>query len=413
MTSILRTAAALLGCLLITACAGLPPPARPAAAPVILVSIDGFRADYLDRGETPALSALAAGGASAAMRPSFPSKTFPNHYALVTGLRPDRNGVVDNIMTDPAIPGVVFTMSSAVAVADRRWWDEAEPIWVSAEKQGLRAAIMFWPGAEAAIRGVRASYRKPFDKTVPGEARVDQVLAWLDLPAAARPRFVALYFEEVDSAGHAAGPDGAETDQAVRHVDSLIGRLEAGLKARGLAADVVVVSDHGMAGISPERRIWVDDLLPPDAYRTVTMGAFWSLAAAPGREAEVERALLGPHEHMSCWRKGEIPARFHYGANPRVPPFFCLPETGWEITSRAWVAAHPKPALGDHGFDPFDAQMRAVFVANGPDIRPGARPAVFDNVDVYPLLARLLGVKPQPGDGDLAPLEGVLAERGR
>jgi predicted AlkP superfamily pyrophosphatase or phosphodiesterase len=140
------------------------------------------------------------------------------------------------------------------------------------------------------------------------------------------------------------------------------------------------------------------------------MGAFWSLAPAPGHEAEVDRALIGrPHAHMTCWCKAEIPQRFHYGANPRVPPYFCLAETGWEITTRAYVAAHPKPNLGDHGFDPAAPEMQALFIANGPDIRPGSRPAVFDNVDVYPLLTRLLGVRPQPGDGDLAPVAGVLA----
>jgi predicted AlkP superfamily pyrophosphatase or phosphodiesterase len=414
MMILLRNAAALLGALLISACAGLAPSVRPPAPPVILISIDGFRPDYLDRGETPTLSALAAGGALAAMRPSFPSKTFPNHYALVTGLRPDRNGIVDNTMTDPAIPGVVFAMSNAEAVADRRWWDEAEPIWVGAEKQGVRTGVMHWPGAGAAIRGVRPAFWRTYDKTFSGEARVDAVFGWLDLPPSQRPRFVALYFEDVDTAGHQSGPNGAELDAAVRRVDGLVGRLTAGLTARGIAADIVVVSDHGMAEVAPERRIFVDDLLPAEAYRSVTMGAFWSLAAAPGHEAEVERALIdGAHPHMSCWRKAEIPARFHYGANPRVPPFFCLPETGWEVTSRAWAAGHPNPSRGDHGFDPFDPQMRAVFIAAGPDVRAGARPAAFDNVDVYPLLARLLGVKPQAGDGDLAPLAGVLADRAR
>src|SRR5215212_2405737 len=155
---------ALLWFVLLSACATVAPsPERP---PVILVSIDGFRPDYLDRGVTPVLSGLAADGVRAAMRPSFPSKTFPNHYTLVTGLRPDRNGIVENNMEDAAIPGVTFKMSNQEAVVDRRWWDQAEPIWVTAEKAGIRSATMFWPGSEADIRGVRPSYWLPFDQTM-------------------------------------------------------------------------------------------------------------------------------------------------------------------------------------------------------------------------------------------------------
>ena len=181
-------------------------PAAAAERPLtILISIDGFRADYIDRARTPMISRLAKDGAQAAMRPSFPSKTFPNHYTLVTGLRPDRNGIVENNMEDPAIPGVTFRMSNHEAVVDRRWWDQGEPIWVAAERGGIKSATMFWPGSEAPIRGVRPSYWMPYNHDMPSEARVDQVLSWLDLAADRRPGFVTLYFDIVDGAGHAGG----------------------------------------------------------------------------------------------------------------------------------------------------------------------------------------------------------------
>ena len=133
MTRITAKLAAAFLALTLGACAAVGPPQLRGSAPplTVLISIDGFRADYLDRGVTPVLSALAAGGVRADMRPSFPSKTFPNHYALVTGLRPDRNGIVDNNMYDVAITPQKFTMSAAVA-SDPRWWNEAEPIWVIA-----------------------------------------------------------------------------------------------------------------------------------------------------------------------------------------------------------------------------------------------------------------------------------------
>lgn len=382
--------------LLVSACATPRMPQPAARPPVILVSLDGFRPDYLDRGVTPVLNALAADGVRGAMRPSFPSKTFPNHYALVTGLRPDRNGIVENNMEDPAIPGVTFKMSNREAVLDHRWWDEAEPIWVTAERAGLITAPVYWPGAEAAIRGVRPRYYETFDMATPSSVRVDRLLALLDRPPAERPRFLTLYFDIVDTAGHDYGPAAPETTAAVAEADTQLGRLIAGLKARGLAANLVIVADHGMAPLSDERRVFMDDVLPKAAYRYLAAGAIMTIYPAPGREAEVDRALIRSHDHFQCWRKAEIPARFQYGKNPRVAPYFCLPETGWVLTTRGYRPS--KPERGGHGFDPESPEMAAVFVANGPAFRRGATLPIFDNVAVYPLLAKLLGVRPAVDD---------------
>ena len=402
----IRFLALFCGLVLLAACATAPP--RPVDRPLtILISIDGFRPDYLDRGVTPVLSGLAADGARAAMRPSFPSKTFPNHYTLVTGLRPDRNGIVENNMEDPAIPGVTFKMSNAEAVRDARWWNQGEPIWVAAERAGIVSATMFWPGSEAPIRGVRPRLWRPFDQSVPPDARVDQVLAWLDLPAADRPRLATLYFDDVDTAGHGFGPDSAEVNAAAARVDAALGRLQAGLKARGLPANLVVVADHGMAPMTAEREVFMDDVLPKAAYRSLTGGAFMTIYPAKGHEAEVERALLAPHARFECWRKADIPARFHYGKNPRVAPYFCLPQTGWRLTTRDYKPSRPE--RGAHGFDPYSPEMAAVFVASGPDIRRGVVLPAFDNVSVYPLLARLVGVRPAPNDGKIRDVEAALA----
>ena len=383
--------------------------ASPAAARplTILVSIDGFRADYLDRGVTPVLSGLAAAGARAAMRPSFPSKTFPNHYTLVTGLRPDHHGIVENNMEDPAIPGVTFKMSNQDAVVDRRWWDGGEPIWVTAERAGIRTGTMYWPGSEAPIHGIRPSLTLHFDASKPANDRADQVLAWLDLPAGERPEFVTLYFNDVDTAGHYFGPDSPEVNAAATHVDQALGRLVEGLKARGVEANIVVVADHGMAALSDDRRLFLEDLLPQGMAppRALGWGAFMTLYPAAGQESATDEVLVGVHPHVTCWKKGHFPARFHYGFNPRVAPIFCLPQTGWTLTSKAM----PDHEKGTHGFDPYSPEMAAVFVASGPAFRPGVRLKTFDNVDVYPLLARLVGVTPQRNDGDLAPLRRSLA----
>jgi len=393
--------------ILILLLAALGAPAMAAERPLtILVSIDGFRADYLDRGVTPVLSGLAAQGARAAMRPSFPSKTFPNHYALVTGLRPDRNGIVENTFEDPAIPGVTFKMSNRAAVQDRRWWDQGVPIWVTAERAGIPTAPVFWPGSEAAIQGVRPTYFLAFDKTVSSAGRVDRALSWLDLPAERQPGFLTLYLEVVDTAGHDFGPDAPETRAAIAEADAAVGRLVAGLNARGRTANLVIVADHGMAATSLDRRVFVDDMLPKAAYRTLAAGAFLTLYPAPGHEAEVAAALLRPHDHLQCWAKADIPARFHYGKNTRVAPFFCLPETGWTINTRDYKPK--KPELGNHGFDPYGPEMAALFVANGPAFKAGVRLPAFDNVSVYPLLARLLELKPEPNDGQPNDIEPAL-----
>jgi predicted AlkP superfamily pyrophosphatase or phosphodiesterase len=409
--------------LLLTACAAetggvLPPPATSTAVseareagyrPVILVSIDGFRVDYVTRGRTPTLGALAAEGATTpAMRPSFPSLTFPNHYTLVTGLRPDRHGIVNNTMQDPEIPGVTFTLSNRTAVEDPRWWDDGTPIWVTARRQGRVADTMFWPGSETEVHGVRPDEWRRYDGTVSADARVDTVLGWLDRPAGARPDFVTLYFDQLDHAGHDFGPDSPEVDRALGEVDGAVARLVAGLKARGLYddADLVIVSDHGMAATAPDRVVWLEDVAP--GARMVVGGSTAGLEALPGREAEVARLLLAPQPHMSCWRKDAIPARFHYGRHRRVPAFVCLAETGWTLTTREQAAKWKRFSPGQHGFDPYDPQMAALFVAHGPSFRRGVVLQPFDNVDVYPLLAKLLKVKPERNDGRLEDVAAAL-----
>jgi predicted AlkP superfamily pyrophosphatase or phosphodiesterase len=387
--------------------------AHPSVAPerplVILVSIDGFRADYLDRGLTPNIAALAADGARAqSMRPAFPSITFPNHITLVTGLYPDHHGIVNNQMEDPAMPGMVFTMGNA---RDPRWWAAATPIWITAQRQGLHAATMFWPGSDIPIQGTLPDRFVPFDKTIPPDTRTDTVLGWLDLPPEQRPQFVTLYFDQVDRAGHAGGPDSPGVNQALTLVDGAIGRLVDGLRRRGLfdRANLLILADHGMEGNSLQRVVYLDDLVDPKIMHIEASGVITGLRAEPGHEAAVEQALLMPHDHMQCWRKADIPARLHYGTNPRVPALICLAAPGWAIWTHEAVANMKGGfVLGMHGYDPADPLMGALFVGEGPAFRHGAVHAAFDNVDVYPLLTHLLAIKPEPNDGNFGEVADML-----
>jgi predicted AlkP superfamily pyrophosphatase or phosphodiesterase len=396
--------------LAVAGCTG-PAPRRdaPLRAPVILISIDGFRADYLDRGLTPALASLAADGVRAdAMKPSFPTLTFPNHYTLVTGLYPDHHGIVNNRMVDPKT-GKAFVYKEADSIADPAWWG-GEPLWVSVEKQGRHAATMFWPGSDVAIDGTRPSLWLHFDGKLTPDQRVDQLLRWTDLRGDARPSFYTLYLEQVDHAGHDDGPDSPAVNAAMRDVDAALARLVDGLKARGLfdRTNLVVVSDHGMTSTAPERQVYLDDLVNLDEAGFVTGGILAGLNPKPAEAAPVERAILASHEHMTCWRKSDVPARLHYGTNPRVPALLCLADDGWIITTHDDAAKRTHFSLGEHGYDNDDPNMRALFVAHGPAFKSGLRVREFDNVDVYPLLAHLLAIKPAPNDGRFEDVRAML-----
>ncbi|MGO1073156.1 alkaline phosphatase family protein [Lysobacter sp. CA199] len=412
MRSIIPAArAALLAFVLIlTACAAPTRSAPPADTPLLLISIDGFRADYFELGLTPNLERLARDGVRAQwMTPSYPSLTFPNHYTLVTGLRPDHHGVIHNSMWDTAIGK--FKISDRDAVGDTRWWKGGEPIWIGAQKAGLRSATLFWPGSEAPIHGQRPNRWRPFDAKIDENTRVDEVLGWLGEPATTRPHVATLYFDALDHESHDHGPNSPESREALQRIDAAVGRLLDGLAAHGQLerVNLIVVSDHGMAEVAPGQRIAVEDMVSVEQAVVTSVGQSIGIAPNPGHEAEVERRLLGPHDHYDCWRKSELPARWHYGTHPRVPPIVCQMHEGWDAIEDAKLKAWPKnQTRGSHGYDPALPSMRAIFLARGPAFKRGAILPPFDNVDVYPLLARLIGIVPAKNDGDITPLLPAL-----
>lgn len=406
-----RLAPILLLAALLAACAGpsgvrhdapLPP------ASLLLVSLDGVRPDYLGQGDTPHLDRFAAEGVQAQwMTPSYPALTFPNHYTLVTGLRPDRHGIVHNRMRDAELG--TFSLGNRQAVGDSRWWS-GEPIWVGAEKAGLPTATLSWPGSEAAIGGVRPTRWFEFDASRSLAERIDTVANWLTEPATTRPRLATLYFEHPDSAGHGHGPDSAEVRQALREVDAALGELFARLATAGALerTNIVVVSDHGMAAVPADQVISTESMVDPRHAALVSAGQVVGFAPRSRFHDEAEAALLGRHEHYECWRKADLPPRWRYGSHPRVPAIVCQMDEGWDALPEDFIARQPPEDGGSHGYDPALPSMRAIFMARGPAFRRGAVLAPFDNVDVYPLLARLLGIEPAAHDGDPATLLPAL-----
>lgn len=369
--------------------------ARPTPT-LLLVSFDGWRWDYINRFPTPNLHALAARGARAErLIPSFPTLTFPNHYTIVTGLYPAHHGIIANTFRDPAMPDW-FTLGGATA-KDPAWW-RGEPIWVSAIRQGRRAAAMFWPGTEVAIAGVRPTFWRPYDHAVLSPSRVDQVLEWLSLPEAERPSIVTLYFDDVDSAAHDFGIDSPELTTATAHLDAALGQLIGGLARLGLGdrTTVVVVSDHGMTSLSPDRVILLDDYIDVDSVDLVDTDAFLALAPKNGDVNALYARLHGKHPALAIYRRDQVPPRLHFRGSARIEPIIGIPSDGWTVTTRARLAQRH---LATHGYDPRDRSMGALFVAAGPRVRGGIVLAPFENVDIYNFLCSALELTPAKNDG--------------
>ena len=394
----------------LAACSSLPGHAPAASGPdtLVLVSIDGLAARALGRGNTPHLDALAAEGVQARwMTPSYPSITFPNHYTLVTGLRPDRHGIIHNQMEDDRLGR--FELSDRQAVGNPAWWSDAMPIWVQASRAGLRTATYSYPGGEAPIHGRHADLWQPYDPTLSTQQRVASILDWLGRPQ--RPHLLATYFEQVDMAGHYYGPDSEQYAAALRLVDHAVGELVDGLRRRGQLdrTNLLVVSDHGMAEVPHGQVVAVEDMVDPQVARAVSVGQVIGFEPLPGQHRQALAQLVGSHAHHDCWPREELPARWQFGSHRRVPAIICQMHEGWDANRRE-VLAHRAPGVrGSHGYDNTLPSMRAVFIARGPAFARGKVIDPIDNVDVYPLMTRLLGLPAAAHDGDLRATEAALA----
>ncbi|MEO5817411.1 MAG: ectonucleotide pyrophosphatase/phosphodiesterase [Gemmatimonadaceae bacterium] len=381
---------------------------------VVMVSFDAFRHDYVDRYKPAAFLDVASRGVqAAAMIPSFPSKTFPNHFTLVTGLYPGHHGIVGNAFFDPARRE--WYRIGTPAVRDSSWYS-GEPIWVTAERRGVKAGVFFWPGSEAAIEGVRPSYMIPYDAKTPNTERVAGAVAWMRKPPSERPHLVLLYFSDVDDTTHRYGPDAPQTATAVSVVNRALRQLLDSIRALpyGDSANVVLVSDHGMAQISLQRTIPVGDILARAGVDTTrmeasdngpTMSLWFGTDSARMRRA---RAVLDTVGHVRTYLRSEIPERWHLRDNPRAGDVLLVADERYVLLRRGTDTAKVT-SRGSHGWDPRITEMQGIFVAAGPNVQPLGRISAFENVNVYPFLAALLRLdRPPVVDGNARVLESIL-----
>ena len=376
---------------------------------VVLVSLDGFRWDYAKRYGATHLLALGRHGvwAPEGMLPSFPSLTFPNHFTIVTGLYPEHHGLVANSFYDET-KHARYGISDSAAVTDGSWYSGV-PLWSLAESQGMRSACFFWPGSEAKIAGFRPTYYLHFDNKIDDNARIEQVLAWLALPPADRPHFITLYYSEPDHEGHEFGPDAPETKAAVLKVDGLVGKLKSGLDKTGLAVDLIVVSDHGMA---KEQGDWIN----LDQFADLSGFDSAGPLLYPKSEADAEHAynqLKKASSQFVVYRRANVPADLNYNQNPREGDPVVIATGPYAIRAHGPAEGqqdHP-PTAGMHGFDPHKMpEMKASFYAEGPDIVSGRTVRPFENVNIYPWIAHLLGLTAPKTDGSINILAGTLRD---
>lgn len=388
---------------------GVNAPRHRAKPYVVLVSFDGMRAEYLQRLNLPAFERVwKAGVRSAGMHAVFPSKTFPNHYSMATGMYPENHGLVANRFWDPA-RRATYALGDSLSVLDGSWY-RGEPIWVTAERQGMVAASFFWVASDAPIKGIRPTRYKTYDGRVPPRARVDSVLEWLRLPEERRPHMVTMYFSDVDGAGHEHGPFSHQVDTAAARVDSALGRLLDGLETLPIRdrVYVILVSDHGMTETGPRWYAALDTIIDMQGARLADGGANANLHVSGGRaRAVVLRDSINRRmKHGRAWLREEVPARLRYRKDPRIGDLVVIMDDHYQVGR---LDRTPREGTGGHGWDPALPNMHAIFVARGPGIPAGKVIGSFENVDLYPWIAELLGLRTPKGlDGKAGRLRNMI-----
>ena len=380
---------------------------------LILISLDGFRWDYVDRFQPPNLKKFIARGVQAeSMIPSYPSKTFPNHYTIATGMYPDHHGLVDNSYFDQK-KNTEYSIGNRECVEDGTWYG-GTPIWVQAAKSGMVTASFFFVGSEANVQGIRPSYYYRYDGSISNKKRVKQAIDWLKLPEKQRPHLLTMYFSDLDDVGHRQSPNNDEKiREALQKLDASLGRLFDGVEKTGLPVNIIIVSDHGMSPIPVSQLLPIEQVEDGERYRTVNNGALAHLYLKAGVDGEaIYRGLKSKEKNYTVYRTQEVPFFETPPTNPRWGDLLVVPDSGFYFVSRRVMGLRKNAGpteIGEHGFDPNRREMHSIFYANGPAFKAGLTIGSFKNIHVYPVMCEILGLEiPADVDGKLEVLQGIL-----
>lgn len=378
---------------------------------VILISFDGFRWDYSERGITPNLDKMKHEGVHAlSMRPAFPSKTFPNHYSIVTGMYPENHGIILNSFVNP-VTNERYRLSDSSAVRNGKWY-LGEAFWETADRNGIKTASYFWPGSEVNLEYRHPDYFEHYEHNRPYRTRVDGVLDWLQLPEKDRPHFITLYFHDTDTYGHNYGPDSPEINQSIQRLDSLIGYLYHGLQTIGMedSTNVIIVSDHGMTEISVERTINIEEMLCGYDYQLGGAKPVMMIEPDKNDFNDIYELLKRNENHYKVYLKSEMPRHFHFSNNPFIYSIVLVADLGWSLVNERWLNGMKNSySKGNHGYDNNTTDMHGVFIAAGPNFNNNYETGTIWNIDVYPLLCKIFQITPRSNiDGKLNRIEFIL-----
>jgi alkaline phosphatase D len=374
---------------------------------VVVLSLDAFRWDYSTMANTPNLNSIAQNGVTTkSFIPCYPSKTFPNHYSMATGLHPNNHGIVCNSFFDPELG--YYSLGDRDAVMNANFYG-GEPFWVTAENQGIKAATFYWVGSEAPVGGNYPSFWKIYDQKVPFENRIDTVIHWLTLPVEERPHLVAWYFHEPDGISHREGPTAPKTIAMVEMLDSLVGVFldRVAKLPHAKQINIIIVSDHGMSEITPEKYINLTEYVDKDWFEYITGGN--PVYGLTPKEEFRQQAIsaLKSIPNLKVWERKEIPERLHYGSNPRIQDILIEADAGYSVglkpTSRRYSG-------GAHGYDNENPDMHGIFYAQGPAFKKGYKHKSILNLNLYTIITHTLGLTPSKNDGDWEDVKEMFVE---
>jgi len=378
---------------------------------VLLVSFDAFRWDYMDRNITPNLDKMVEDGVRAlTLRPTFPSKTFPNHQSIITGMYPEHHGIILNGFSNPYTKDF-YSICDTAAVRNSKWY-LGEAFWETAERHGITTASYYWPGSELHEPHRHPTYFMTYNHYTPYEERVEKVIDWLQLPQAERPHFITLYFPDTDDYGHEYGPNSEEINESIMRLDNIAGLINNKIEEIGLkdSVNIIILSDHGMTEISKDRIILLHDLLKNQKCKSFGSGPVVFVEPYKNSLQEVYSFLKENRKNYQVYTKKNIPDYYHYSEHPFISSIILIADPGWEFVSERDLK-RGKYSKGDHGFDKDFLDMHGFFVAKGPAFKNGYKTGSLWNIDIYPLLCKIFEIQPRINiDGKLERIGFILEE---